>query len=489
MKNDLLQANAIVPSYSREQLKTRIVHLGFGAFHRAHQAVYADQLAAGHQSDWGYGEVNLIGGEQQILDLRHQHNLFSVAEMSEQNWQCRVVGIVREALHVQLDGLDRVMNMLCQPDVAIVSLTITEKGYCHHPASGRLDLDHPLIAHDIGHPQQPQSAAGVIVAALAQRRELGLPAFTVMSCDNMPENGHVTHDVVCGLAAAQSPELAKWIEQNVTFPSTMVDRIVPAVTAETLDQIAIQLGVRDPAGVACEPFRQWVIEDNFVAGRPAWERVGAELVNNVLPYEEMKLRMLNGSHSFLAYLGYLAGYAHINDCMQDENYRRAARALMLNEQAPTLNVPNVDLQAYADSLITRYSNTALKHRTWQIAMDGSQKLPQRMLDSVRWHLAHGSRFDLLALGIAGWMRYVSGIDERGQPIEISDPLLDDIQRCVQRSKEGHARVLALLSLEAIFGTDLPQNSEFVRAIDAAYTLLLARGAKDSVAHRLKSTVR
>lgn len=198
MKNDLLQANAIVPSYSREQLKTRIVHLGFGAFHRAHQAVYADQLAADHQSDWGYGEVNLIGGEQQILDLRHQHNLFSVAEMSEQSWQCRVVAIVREALHVQLDGLDRVMNMLCQPDVAIVSLTITEKGYCHHPASGRLDLDHPLIAHDIEHPQQPQSAAGVIVAALAQRRELGLPAFTVMSCDNMPENGHVTHDVSAG---------------------------------------------------------------------------------------------------------------------------------------------------------------------------------------------------------------------------------------------------------------------------------------------------
>ncbi|MDN6115117.1 MAG: mannitol dehydrogenase family protein, partial [Enterobacterales bacterium] len=350
MKNDLLQANAIVPSYSREQLKTRIVHLGFGAFHRAHQAVYADQLAADNQSDCGYGEVNLIGGEQQIRDLRHQQNLFSVAEMSEQSWQCRVVGVVREALHVQLDGLDRVMDMLCQPDVAIVSLTITEKGYCHHPASGMLNLQHPLIAHDIKYPQQPTSAAGVIVAALAKRRDLGLPAFTVMSCDNMPENGHVTHNVVCGLAAAQSPELAEWIEQNVTFPSTMVDRIVPAVTAETLDQIALQLGLRDPAGVACEPFRQWVIEDNFVAGRPAWERVGAELVNNVLPYEEMKLRMLNGSHSFLAYLGYLAGYAHINDCMQDENYRRAARALMLNEQAPTLNVPNVDLQAYADSL-------------------------------------------------------------------------------------------------------------------------------------------
>ena len=196
--------------------------------------------------------------------------------------------------------------------------------------------------------------------------------------------------------------LAEWIAQHVTFPSTMVDRIVPAVTPETLDKIEAITGVRDPAGVACEPFRQWVIEDNFVAGRPEWEKAGAELVADVIPFEEMKLRMLNGSHSFLAYLGYLAGYQHINDCMDDENYRLAARALMLQEQAPTLKVKGVDLQRYADLLIERYSNPALRHRTWQIAMDGSQKLPQRMLDSVRWHIVNGSHFDLLALGVAGF---------------------------------------------------------------------------------------
>jgi fructuronate reductase len=276
-------------------------------------------------------------------------------------------------------------------------------------------------------------------------------------------------------------ELADWIENHVTFPSTMVDRIVPAVTPDTLDKIEQLTGVRDPAGVACEPFRQWVIEDNFVAGRPQWEKAGAELVADVIPFEEMKLRMLNGSHSFLAYLGYLAGYQHINDCMGDDNYRCAARALMLQEQAPTLKVKGVDLQQYADRLIERYSNPALRHRTWQIAMDGSQKLPQRMLDSVRWHLVHDSRFDLLALAVAGWMRYVGGVDDQGEAIEISDPLLQVIQNAVQSSKEGEDRVKALLAIDAIFGRELPQVKLFRTKVTEAYLALLADGAKVTVA--------
>jgi len=224
-----------------------------------------------------------------------------------------------------------------------------------------------------------------------------------------------------------------------------------------------------------------VIEDNFVAGRPQWEKAGAELVSDVIPFEEMKLRMLNGSHSFLAYLGYLAGYQHINECMEDENYRVAARALMLNEQAPTLKVQGVDLTRYADMLIERYSNPALRHRTWQIAMDGSQKLPQRMLDSVRWHLAHNSRFDLLALGVASWMRFVGGVDEQGNTIEISDPLLPLIQLAVQNSTEDESRVDALLALDAIFGNELPQVLLFTQAVKDAYLTLLTEGARATVA--------
>lgn len=481
MENRLLTAKATLPQYDRSTLVARIVHLGFGAFHRAHQSVYTDILAAEHGSDWGYCEVNLIGGEQQIADLKQQDNLYTVAEMSADAWTARVVGVAKRALHAQVDGLETVLDAMCEPQVAIVSLTITEKGYCHSPATGELMLDHPLIVADLQNPHQPKSAAGVIVEALSRRKAAGLPPFSVMSCDNMPENGHVTRNVVCAYARTVDAALARWIEENVTFPSTMVDRIVPAVTAETLEKIEQLTGVRDPAGVACEPFRQWVIEDNFVAGRPAWEKAGAELVSDVVPFEEMKLRMLNGSHSFLAYLGYLAGYQHINECMEDEHYRRAAHALMLREQAPTLKVEGVDLAHYADLLIARYSNTALRHRTWQIAMDGSQKLPQRMLDSVRWHLAQGSDFSLLALGVAGWMRYVGGIDEQGQAIEVCDPLLAVIQQAVNSSAEGEARVEALLGIEAIFGRELPKERAFVAQVQKAYQMLLAKGAKATVA--------
>ncbi|WP_058909976.1 mannitol dehydrogenase family protein [Entomohabitans teleogrylli] len=481
MELNLLKANAIVPAYDRARLVTRMVHLGFGAFHRAHQAVYSDILAAEHDSDWGYCEVNLIGGEQQIADLQCQGLLYTVAEMSGDGWHARVPGVVKQALHASVDGLEAVLEAMCQPEVAIVSMTITEKGYCHAPATGQLMLDHPLIAADLARPQQPASAIGVIVEALARRRSAGMKPFTVMSCDNMPENGHVTRNVVTAYAAALDAALAQWISDNVTFPSTMVDRIVPAVTPETLERIEQLTGVRDPAGVACEPFRQWVIEDNFVAGRPAWEKAGAELVQDVLPFEEMKLRMLNGSHSFLAYLGYLAGYQHINDCMEDENYRLAAHALMLDEQAPTLKVQGVDLARYAAQLIERYCNPALRHRTWQIAMDGSQKLPQRMLDSIRWHLAHQHSFDLLALGVAGWMRYVGGVDEQGEKIDISDPLVDTLRQIVAGSPEGEARVHALLGISAIFGADLPANPLFVAKVTDAYSQLLDQGARATVA--------
>ncbi len=480
MTTSLLQAKAAVPEYDRSKLVARIAHIGFGAFHRAHQAVCADKLAAQFGSDWGYCEINLIGGEQQIKDIREQDLLWSVSEMADDGWTSRIVGVAKTALHAELDGIEAVLEALSAPDIAIVSITVTEKGYCHHPATGQLNAEHPLIAHDLQHPDQPRSLPGVILAAIKRRKARGVPPFSVMSCDNMPENGHVTRNVITQLAQRQDPALAQWVAQHVTFPSTMVDRIVPAMTPETLAQITELLGVNDPAGIACEPFFQWVIEDNFVNGRPAWEKTGAELVQDVLPYEEMKLRMLNGSHSFLAYLGYLAGYAHISDCMQDEALVSAAHHLMLQEQAPTLRTQGVNLAAYADALLQRYRNHALKHRTWQIAMDGSQKLPQRMLDSIRWHLAHGSRFDMLALGVAGWMRYVGGVDEQGNAIDISDPLRDVLADVVRNSAQGEARVQALLGLEAIFGQDLPQQREFVATVTRYYQSLLQHGVKQTL---------
>ena len=292
-------------------------------------------------------------------------------------------------------------------------------------------------------------------------------------------------NAVLGMAEKRAAELAAWIHQHVSFPGTMVDRIVPAATEESLDEITRELGVADPCAISCEPFIQWVIEDNFVAGRPQWEVAGVQMVDDVLPWEQMKLRMLNGSHSFLAYLGYLAGFQHISDCMQDSAFREAAYRLMMNEQAPTLRITNVDLSRYAASLIERFANPALKHRTWQIAMDGSQKLPQRMLEGIREHLARGSDWPLLALGVAGWMRYVSGVDDAGATIDIRDPLSEKIRLLVESSSDAE-RVSALLSLQEVFGTDLVKNPLFVQAIEQAWRRIAQHGAHQAVIDTLKN---
>lgn len=474
-----LPANVQLPQYDRQQLRSRIVHFGFGAFHRAHQALLTNRVLNQHGGDWGICEISLFSGDQLMSQLRQQDHLFTVMEKSAAGNQPIIIGAVKECLNARLDSLAAIIEKFCEPQVAIVSLTITEKGYCIDPATGHLDLTQPRIVHDLQSPDEPHSAPGILVEALHRRRERGLPAFTVLSCDNIPDNGHVVKNAVLDMAAKRDPQLASWIAEHVSFPGTMVDRIVPAATDASLAEITRELGVEDPCAISCEPFIQWVIEDNFVAGRPDWGSVGAQLVDDVLPWEEMKLRMLNGSHSFLAYLGYLAGYAHISDCMQDASYRRAARHLMMAEQAPNLRISGVDLGAYADSLIARFSNPALQHRTWQIAMDGSQKLPQRLLDGIRIHLKQGSRWPLLALGVAAWMRYVSGVDDMGNAIDIRDPLAEKIRAIVETSHDEN-RVAALLTLQEIFGSNLPANPQFVQAVEEAWQSLVREGARQAV---------
>ncbi|WP_039058710.1 fructuronate reductase [Enterobacter sp. Bisph1] len=478
-----LPATVQQPSYDRAQLRSRIVHFGFGAFHRAHQALLTDRVLNAQGGDWGICEISLFSGDVLMAQLREQDHLYTVLEKGAAGNQPIIIGAVNECLNAKLDSLPAIIEKFCEPQVAIVSLTITEKGYCIDPASGKLDLSQPRIAHDLKHPDEPHSAPGILVEALSRRRARGLAPFTVLSCDNIPDNGHIVKNAVLGMAQTRSAELAQWIAEHVTFPSTMVDRIVPAATDESLAEIADLLGVFDPCAISCEPFIQWVIEDNFVAGRPEWEVAGVQLVQDVQPWEQMKLRMLNGSHSFLAYLGYLAGFAHISDCMQDEAFRSAVRRLMLDEQAPTLRIQGVDLTAYANSLIERFSNPALKHRTWQIAMDGSQKLPQRMLDGVRVHLERKTAWPLLALGIAGWMRYVSGRDDAGEVIDIRDPLADKIRAIVETSSVNE-RVTALLTLKEVFGSELPSSPEFVDAVHQAWRELTTDGAHAAVKRAL-----
>lgn len=461
--------------------KTKLLHLGFGAFHRAHQSVFNAETNKKSNDPWFFYVVNLRNDAEIIHLLKEQNLKFHVLEQGNSEKKLKEIDIIFDALHPQINTVEGIIEKIAEPQLAIVSLTVTEKGYCVDHATGKLDLNNPSIIEDLKNPTQPTSAIGYIVQGLALRKARGLSGLSVMSCDNLMENGHMAKNAVLGFAEQLDQNLAKWIKENVSFPCTMVDRIAPAVTNEVLTEVDQLLGYKDPCAVACESFRQWIIEDNFVAGRPDWNLAGAEFVNDVRPFEQMKLRMLNGSHSFLAYLGYLAGYEHISDCMNDPSYQKAALQLMLNEQRPTLNMPtDINLTQYGKHLIERYKNTNIKHRTWQIAMDGSQKLPPRMLESIQFHLDNGSNFDLLSLGVAAWMCYVSGTDEKGNEIDVRDPMVEKFKQIYAQTGLSINAVDALLKLENIFPPSLSANNTFVESVKKAYQSLLDNGAKQTV---------
>jgi fructuronate reductase len=371
---------------------------------------------------------------------------------------------------------------MADPRTRIVSLTVTEKGYCHDPASGGLNEQHPEIRADLAAPESPRSAVGFLVEALRLRREAGTPPFTVLTCDNLPANGHTVGRVVTSYAQLRDPELGRFVASEVAFPATMVDRIVPATTDADREDVARRLGLADAWPVATEPFTQWVVEDRFTLGRPRFEEFGAELVADVAPYETMKLRLLNGSHSSLAYLGYLAGYATVAETMENEDFVRLVRNLMEHETGPTLALPRgADVQSYKRSLIERFRNKALHHRTWQIAMDGSQKLPQRLLAPARELLARGAPIDRIALGVAAWMRYVTGLDEKGQPIDVRDPLSERLRGLADAAGRDAERLSrSLLGVREIFGDDLRESERFAAAAAGALALLFEKGAKEAV---------
>ncbi|WP_272539064.1 mannitol dehydrogenase family protein [Providencia sp. PROV197] len=472
---------------NRHQLVPRIVHLGFGAFHRAHQALYTHLLIEQSQSDWGYCEINLMSarGAELIRQLNKRHCTYVLLEKDEERTTLTRINSVKEAMHPRIDGVHAVIEKMAAPETAIISLTITEKGYCTDPSTNKLNLSHPAIRHDIAYPETPESVLGYILAALKIRFQQNLPPVTILSCDNIRNNGEVARNAILSLAAQQDSELALWIKRNITFPSTMVDRIVPAMTEDSFAEIKQLTGEDDPCAVISEPFRQWVIEDCFANGRPDWHYVGAQFVKDVAPYEMMKLRMLNGSHSFLAYLGYLGGYEFISDAMQNQDYYQIVQRIMLAEQKPTLSLPdNIDLNQYAQQLLTRFANRAIKHKTAQIAVDGSQKLPQRLLDSILWHQKKGSDYPLLALGVAAWMRYVSGINEDGEPIPIKDPLSDEFSKIYQHHGTSLEAVDALLKIDAIFSPEISQHNDIVNKIKTAYQQLLTLGARQTVKYYL-----
>lgn len=466
------------PAYDRSRVTPGIVHLGLGAFHRAHQAAVIDDCLARGAASWG-----IVGASLRSPDTRDalapQDHLYTVAVRAAEGTELRVIGALLDSV-VAREKPSALVDRMADPAIRIVSLTVTEKGYCHTPQTGDLDERHPDIVHDLNDPEAPRSAPGFVVAALARRRKQGLPPFTVLCCDNLAANGHTVQRIVTQFAALRSKDLGKWIADTVAFPSTMVDRIVPETTDADRDAVSSALGMRDAWPVMTEPFTQWVVEDRFTAGRPDLAAAGVDLVADVKPFELMKLRLLNASHSALAYLGYLAGHETIADTMRDPHFARLA-ARVMEDAAVTLTMPSgTDLTSYRASLLTRFANPALHHRTWQIAMDGSQKLPQRLLGAMQDRLARNLSIETHALTVAGWMRYVTAQDEQGRPIDVRDPLAADLAALAREAGPVADRLApALLGVTKVFGP-LGAEPRLRAAVTSALGHLYAHGARRAV---------
>jgi fructuronate reductase len=461
------------PRVDPRELGVGIVHLGIGAFHRAHQAEFTEDAVAAHGGNWGICGVTQRSASV-VEQIGPQDGLYTLLTRGPSIVDARVIGVVRSVLFA---GSDDAVARIADPAVRVVTLTVTEKGYRHDPASGRLRADDPLTSADIeGGP--PRTVLGQIVRGIEARMRGDAGPLAVLSCDNLAHNGRtlagLVHDFVGLLPDARG--LDSWIDEHVRFPSSMVDRIVPATVAADRGDARRLIGLDDEGTVVTEPFRQWVIEDDFPAGRPAWDAAGALFTGDVTPYEVMKLRMLNGAHSALAYLGALAGCDTIATAMAYEPFATVARRLMHDDARPTFAPPaGIDLAEYEQQLLDRFANPALRHRTVQIAMDGSQKLPQRLLATIRDRRAAGASPQWAALAVAAWMRWVwAAHTDDGAPRVLDDPLAPALCAAVGAASSAADVVDRLLRVPEVFGDDLRDD----RAVRALLTDALERLAAD-----------
>lgn len=457
------------PDYDRSKVVPSIVHLGLGAFNRAHQAVYTDAVLRSGDLGWGIVGAGLMSSGTKAA-LVPQDGLYTLAEMGADDETTRVIGSIVGVLGP--DDVDALLARMAAPTTRIVTITVTEKGY-YLDAAGKLQLQAPAIAADLATPATPRTILGLIVEAMRLRRAAGIKPFTVLSCDNLRENGKLAKAAVLAFAREVDADLAAWIETNATFPCTMVDRITPATTDADRAKIAQAIGMDDAWPVMTEQFTQWVIEDHFTLGRPDWTIGGAVFSDEIDAWESMKLRCLNGAHSTLAYLGQLTGCETVADAMKSPLITAELDALWAEIRA-VLRVPkDVDPVAYIDSLKQRFRNPALKHRTAQIAMDGSQKLPIRLLNPLRERIAKGLESPAIATAVAAWMHYVVKVahDPEGK---LADPMANEILAAASQSDEATGIVESLLQLDKIFGADLAANASF----KAAVTLKFGELARD-----------
>lgn len=465
-----LTDSPLAPVYDRSAMTTGIVHIGVGGFHRAHQAAYLDRLirersrsgaAEDDCLDWGICGVGLLPGDARMRDaLAGQDHLYTlVLKHPDGRHEPTIIGSIHDYLFAP-DDPEAVLSLMSEPTTRIVSLTVTEGGYNVDDATGEFRTEAPGAVHDAEHPGEPTTAFGYIVEALRRRRAAGIMPFTVMSCDNLPGNGTVARKAVVSQAQMSDPELADWIDANVAFPSCMVDRITPQTTPTDMVELRRGLGVEDAWPVVCEPFTQWVLEDDFPAGRPPLEEVGVQLVDDVVPYELMKLRLLNASHQGLAHWGRLLGMEYAHDAAADADIAAWARAYLEREARATLrSVPGIDLDEYVDTLFERFTNEAIADTLFRLAQDASSRMPKFVLGTVRDNLTAGGPIRLGTAMVAAWALGEEGVDENGEEIVIDDPLATELLPLAAAQKAGHET--AFISHEGVFG-DLATNERFRR---------------------------
>jgi len=467
-----LPATVDVPTYDRTELTPSVVHIGVGGFHRAHQAVYFDDLMRrGISTDWGVVGVGLRSPQMGQV-LREQDNLYTVVVRGPETDEARVVGVITDYLFAPADP-GAVLGTLADERTRLVTLTITGSGY---PAGGEPDPLDPDVVADVNHPDRPGTAFGYIVEGLDRRRRAGLPPFTVLSCDNMQNNGATTRAAVVGTARLRDPELAGWIEEHVAFPSSMVDRITPETTDDVREAVVRDLRLEDQWPVITEPFSQWIVEDSFCNGRPPLEQVGVQFVPKVVPYEVMKTRLLNGAHCALGYLGHLAGYRSSDEAMADPLVRDVVAGYLQEASALLLTVPGIDLEDYRRILLERFSNPRISDQLSRLCRRGSTKVPAYVLPSLRQALDQDQPRDHLVFAVACWMRFLRGEDHQGAPFEIEDALADRLQPL---ALSGGTDPRPLLSEHDVFGC-LSNDVRLARELEHALQLL-ERGPRDAAA--------
>ena len=471
-----LGAPVSIPAYDRDQVRTGVVHFGVGGFHRAHQAMYFDRLMNDGQAlHWGICGVGVLPGDRRMNEVMQAQDCLYTLVVKHPNgtFEARVIGSIVEYLFAP-DDPEVVIDKLADEQTRIVSLTVTEGGYNFNAVTGDFNASNPDIVHDLQAQAAPKTTFGLITEALVRRRDRGVLAFTVMSCDNIQGNGDTARKSFVAFAMLRDPELGQWVAQHVRFPNSMVDRITPATTDDDQAEIAERFGIEDQWPVVCEPSTQWVLEDRFGAGRPPLEDVGVQLVEDVEPYEMMKLRLLNASHQALCYFGYLAGYRFVHDVCRDPLFANFLHAYMDREATPTLEpVPGINLDEYKRNLIARFSNPQVRDTVARLCAESSDRIPKWLLPVIRQNLTGGGEITRSAAVVASWARYAEGIDEQGKTIEVVDRLKDRLMANARRQREDP---LAFLADREVFG-DLVDNERFTSVYLSHLQSLHQHGAR------------